>query len=676
MDRLCLIEQEIEGHACDCRGIVDDNDPDSNPIPVPDGGLAPCLPYACNTLVSSLTATSNAYWPLDDPQLSLTVPSEFRALKGGLSLVPDPILLASSPEFLPADDDQNPPHGYWTLLPEDLAVCDVGEGKRYVYLNYTGPLPIKVLNIPELAEPDREEPRPYQFSCVGISDTVNLSATWAHKWTTTRTFDGFTSTATDDCRVFLSVNRTTQTFETSLASFSATDNSGVFSDIPYNDTEELVVASIKLDAEIAVVEGIETPQYNVTVSVNDAVFTYSVISSNPTPVTVSYSGIDSVKIRSLSGKYLGIAEGANHAEAYLALQRNSVTYQPPEWCPGPSPECLPYDCSAYGNYVAGLNGIVYEVRKPETLSNGQLLERNGGSPLIYQGTPEQAASAYPTVEGELIPGDCFNTRYMAHGNGFGFRFDRALLDANNLPDVTAWWGATKKHITFVCIPPENTLGAYEIQVETGVGSTYDDTTGFGGTPEEVGGSFEFTLGLNTFASSDPDEYRVRFQNNEIGPVLKRADGPIVLSLELEPFYLPSDYQPLGDMPTEWALRDPTFSRGGGGQAGAENPTRPIYGIQGAVRLNGQIITGQAVGTEMPLRNEVGENDQVFRSKYRVLSPDPDSYPAFFANTSVPFTWGAQFLNVLDVILGTGDSIAIHRSFNRNRLNYQKAFYCP
>ena len=363
---------------------------------------------------------------------------------------------------------------------------------------------------------------------------------------------------------------------------------------------------------------------------------------------------------------------------HLAFSRNRQGYTPPPEC-GFDPVCIPYDCAAYGNYLTSADGIVYELQKPETLNGDRLVERDGGASLFYRGTPEQAAGVYPTVEGQLIEGDCFNTRYMSHGNGFGFEFDRALLNDNNLTDVTAWFGATKKHITFVCFPPPNVSGNFEFIVQSGVGSTYDDTTGFGGTPQPNGSVAEFALGLRTFGvSSDPDEYTLFFQNSFIGPILKKSDGPIFLSLELEPFYLPSDYQPLGDMPTEWSLRTPTFSRGGNGQGGAENPTVPIYGIQAAVRLNGEIVGGQAIGTPMPLRNEVGENDQVFRSKYRVISPDPDSYPEFFQGNgffSQPFLWGLQTLNVLDLILGTGDALGIHLAFNRNVLGYTPPEEC-
>jgi len=66
MDKICFIEQEIEGHACDCRG------PELPWPPDPDDPVL-CKVYSCSAYKDAITASGQPFWPMDEGNTAMQV---------------------------------------------------------------------------------------------------------------------------------------------------------------------------------------------------------------------------------------------------------------------------------------------------------------------------------------------------------------------------------------------------------------------------------------------------------------------------------------------------------------------------------------------------------------------------------------------------------------------------
>ena len=374
MDRLCLIEQEIEGHACDCRGIVDDNDPDSNPIPVPDGGLAPCLPYSCSALKDYLqtqTSVGFTYLPDDEGQDAFLAPSD------STQIIPwrGPGQLGTGDE---GDELLNPPSApVGTYEPFTLLTDNCGNvPQRYALRSLDSSLAGNQMDVPNggAVEQAISASTTHTVNMICLNDW-NLAFGNINLYFHSRIGRYFTSNPANGGIVDITARAEVRISENSNAQGQRTTEITIQRQGGPSGAVPLTVTSPQsawpentTSNAVSVVTSVNPQAVGFTMSitvkvdgqqVNSAFFDDTVIDDPAYLDFLGFDAVDGVKTQttflSKAGTYtnwLNINTGGDNSSAYhLAFARNQADYQPPEWCPGPSPECVPYSCSALKDYL-------------------------------------------------------------------------------------------------------------------------------------------------------------------------------------------------------------------------------------------------------------------------------------------------------------------------------------
>ncbi|NRA81642.1 MAG: immunoglobulin domain-containing protein [Pseudoalteromonas sp.] len=673
MDRLCLIEQEIEGHACDCRGIVDDNDPDSNPIPVPDGGLAPCLPYVCSSISTELITQGLSFFNWDELQEPASViPAQLVSNDGSYVLEVNPVSVGE-----PLNNT-----GGGQFLKYRAASYDECGGESYrVPARFTSSVALNDFVFTTSSQQDTTEGTFVLFGRGPILGVGGVNVLWRLganvSWEQASQFGS--SPRTENAAPWMRYNyfNSNQRLLEIAMPGSAT---GMALSIPLDygsgdkrwiiscTIESLgyetivnsnpVFSTLRLNWRGTISFASIDDNYTLTATQEFGVDKGTVFTDNPGPIVIASTSNmviweDSGGVADDMAFSTNVTATPNIDRLLLAAQRNNADYQPPEWCPGPSPECVPYVCTSLKTYLENA-AVAFWPLDNDLDGSGpvDLIDTKQGLPIIQQGGGSGAF-----LDRRVVSFDGENCGYNSLGQNSSstpgrvhYIYTGGQQETFPAPvGVNSPDGGITHHIL---VPPRSyandTLsGNGGLVIEHSVGiRLYDGETQLG---------FYFDAGL---------QLRINPSNGTISSELQQGSPNTTFGDASKSIISPEDSWPDDGKPHVISLTQRWVEQqivvNGGGTA--------EYSMGGALMVDGVVVASQEALIFPITQLQPGEIPETAEWRQQWIFSNNDQILAF------P-TWGFCCFTIQEGYYPNGlQQLTV--AYDRNFPDYQPPFYCP
>jgi len=334
IDKLTFILQELEGSLCDCRETKttpgypgDPNDPHDPPGPP---ALEECVPYACDAIEVFINDSNG--WPMTDPEISLTPPADGYFRGGGadldLTLVTNSTLSYAPPTGLPTWDSNyyhtisgyGDPPGYCVSEPKFASILAISTFNEQCRMYGTG------------YSPDTITPN-FSSTHIMIGSASMIPLDWGCQMITHPNSQNYLL----NIRGSIVTSLTNVTLAYRGLGALVTQNMGV----PAFDINKPYVVTSTFTAVQAPTGS--THQWTIVYTIKITGFggtmthTFSVMEAyaglGTTATANAGTGyINLFRLSSPATKSLGVLFGDHHNGAWLAIQRNYLSYTPPEYC--------------------------------------------------------------------------------------------------------------------------------------------------------------------------------------------------------------------------------------------------------------------------------------------------------------------------------------------------------